>query len=132
MAAGQRTPTAVAESHRQLTGRRSFPGTVQPHQQDHGRGLIGEAKRVRRLTEQPHELLIDEPDHLLARRQVCEHLLADRCRTHPVDERFGNLEVHIGFEQRQAYLAECRVDVDFGQHAAAREALDNLLETTLQ
>src|SRR2546426_6319703 len=61
-----------------------------------------------------------------------QQLLSSRRVAHPVDKRLGDLDVHVGFQEGQPDVAECRVDIGLGEHPAAGQTGDNLLKFTLQ
>src|SRR6202035_1334801 len=72
-------------------------------------------------TEQRDQLLVDDLHDLLAGGQRLEHVAADRAFANPVDERSSNAEVDVGFEQRDADLAQPDLDVLLGQAATTGE-----------
>src|SRR5437667_7462453 len=61
-----------------------------------------------------------------------QQLLSSRRVAHPVDKRLGDLDVHVGFQEGQPDVAECRVDIALGEHPAAGQTGDNLLKFALQ
>ena len=67
------------------------------------------------------ELLVDDLHDLLARRQAPHDVLAERARLHAGDEVLDDLEVDVGFEQREADLAHRARDHLFVQLSAAPE-----------
>ena len=74
------------------------------------------------VAEQREHLVADDLDDLLRRRQAAEDVLPHRPIAHAVDERLDDLEVDVGFEQRQADLAQRRLDVLRRQPRLRREA----------
>jgi hypothetical protein len=69
----------------------------------------------------------DLHDHL-PRRHRLDDVDADRARAHLVDERARDIERDVGIEQRTANFAQRRIDVGFGQRAAARQAVEDTAE----
>src|SRR3990172_5260523 len=71
---------------------------------------------------------MDDFDDLLRRRKRAMHFLAHGLLAHAPEKVLDNLEVDVGFEQRQPYLAQRLVDVGLGQNAFAREFLEDGVE----
>ena len=80
------------------------------------------------VAEERHHLVADDLDDLLRRRQAAEHVLPHRPVAHAVDERLDDLEVDVGFEQREPNLAQRRLDVLRRQPRLAAQRLENVLE----
>ena len=83
--------------------------------------------RGRRPT-QRDQLLVDDLDHLLTRRQAVEHVGADGLLADARDEVLDDLEVDVGLEQGQADLAHGGVDVGFADPAAAGQVAERLAQ----
>ena len=81
------------------------------------------------VAEQRQHLVADDLDDLLRRRQAPQHVLPHRPVAHAVDERLDDLEVDVGFEQRQPDLAQRGLDVLGRQPRLAAERLEDVLET---
>jgi hypothetical protein len=105
---------------------------MQPGQEDHRGRTVCEHQVACRPAQEAHQLLVDDLYHLLARRQVLHHLLADRRGADTVHKRLDDFEVDVGLQQRQAHFAQGGIDVRLGQHAAARQPFDDLLEAALK
>ena len=73
-----------------------------------------------RVAEQRQHLVADDLDDLLRRRQALEHVLVHRPIAHAIDERLDDLEVDVGFEQRQPDLAQRRLDGLLGEPVSPR------------
>src|SRR5438270_9069329 len=67
-------------------------------------------------------------DDLLARRDAAQHFFAERLFFDPSDELLGDLEIHIGFQQREADLAQRVIDVGFADRAMTAEVLKDVLK----
>ena len=63
------------------------------------------------VAEERQHLVADDLDDLLRRRQAPQDVLPHRPVAHAIDERLDDLEVDVGFEQRQPNLAQRRLDV---------------------
>ena len=55
-----------------------------------------------RVAEQRNELVPNDLDDLLGRRQALQHRLIGSAIPHAVDKSLDDLEVDVGFEERQA------------------------------
>ena len=84
------------------------------------------------VAEQRHHLVADDLDDLLRRRQAAEHVLLHRPVADAVDERLDDLEVDVGFEQRQPDLAQRRLDVLGRQPRFAPQGLEDVLQACAQ
>ena len=62
------------------------------------------------VAEQREQLVANDLDDLLARRQALQDRLIHRAIAHAIDERLDDLEVDVGFEQRQPDFAEGVLD----------------------
>ena len=62
------------------------------------------------VAEERQHLVADDPDDLLRRRQALQDVLLHRPIAHAIDERLDDLEVDVGFEQRQPDLAQRGLD----------------------
>ena len=116
----------------QLTGRRRLARTLQPEQEDDPRPLRRRLEAAVRVAEERHHLVADDLDHLLRRREAAENILPHGTVANTVDERLDDLEVDVGFEQREANLAQRGLDVLFRQPPLAAERLENVLEATAE
>jgi hypothetical protein len=78
--------------------------------------------------EELNELFMDDLNNLLGRVESREDLLAHRLFLHRFDELFDDLEMDVGFEQRDADLAETGVHILRGEFALAAEVFEDLLQ----
>jgi len=78
-----------------------------------------------RFAQRPHQFVVDDLDHLLARRQAAHHFLADSAFAHAANELLHHLEVDVSLQQRQAHLAHGDVDVALGQLAALLQVVED-------
>ena len=63
------------------------------------------------VAEQRQQLVAHDLDDLLDRRQALQDGLLGRLVANAIDERLDDLEVDVGFEQRQPDFAQRRLDV---------------------
>ena len=74
------------------------------------------------------QFVADDLDDLLARTQALQHFLADRLRPHRIGELLDDLEIHVGFEQRDADFLQGFVDVLLGEPAFAAKIFEDALQ----
>ena len=80
------------------------------------------------LAEHRGQLVVDDLDELLGRRDGLELRDADRLLLDPLEELAGQREVDVGLEEDAAYLAQPFLDVGFGEDAAAAQAREGGFE----
>ena len=80
------------------------------------------------IAEERDHLVADDLDDLLRRRQAAEHVLPQRPIPHAVDERLDDLEIDVGFEQRETDLAERGLHVLRRQPCLAPQGLEDVLK----
>ena len=93
----------------ELAGRRRLARTLQSEQQHDARRRRVFLQAAFGVAKQRQQLVADDLDDLLARRQALEDRLVHRLVADAVDERLDDLEVDVGFEQRQPDLAQRRL-----------------------
>jgi hypothetical protein len=108
-------------------GRRLARALQAEHQQD-ARPAIGRLQAALRVAEQRQHLVADNANDLLARRQTAEDLLIERAIAHTIDEGLDNLEVDVGFEQRQPDFPEGGLDRRLGETGLAADRPENVLQ----
>ena len=91
-------------------------------------GLPAEAQAGVLGSEQIHEFVVDELDDLLAGLDALDDLLAEGFVLDAFDEIAGDLEIHIGFEQRQAHFAQRVADVGLGDFSEPAQVAECVLE----
>ncbi len=124
----QHAPTLRLVLVGQLAGRGGLPGALQAHQQPDV--ALGAKRRLDRLpAEDVDQLVVDDGDDALFGLQRHQHVRTDGLLLHSLRELAGHFEVHVGLEQRDAHLAQRRLDVGFGQSAAAAQAVEHGLES---
>ncbi len=137
----QRMLALLCQPHRELSRGRRFPGALQAEHQDDARPLRRRLQPAGGVAEERHHLVADDPHHLLRRIEAAQHgvLRAARRRNrvhrpipHAIDERLDDLEVDVGFEERQADLAQRRLDAFRRQPRLAPERLEDALKPIAQ
>src|SRR4029077_14162880 len=78
------------------------------------------------------ELVAENLDDLLSRREGGHDLLTDSFGADLIDKLLDNLEVDVGLEQRQADFAQGLVDVFLGQGGLSAEGFEGALEFFLK
>jgi hypothetical protein len=119
----------LREPLRQFSRGGRLAGALQAQQEDDPRPLVRRLQPALGIAEQGHHFVADDLHDLLRRRQALQHILSHRAVADTIHERLDDLEVDVGFEQRQPDLAERRLDVLGGQPRFAPEALENVLKT---
>ena len=110
---------------RELAGGRGLARALQAREQDHRRRLHGEIERRGRAAHQRGELAMDDADQRLTRRQRADDLLADGLLLDRGDEVLDDRQRDVGFEQREAHLAQRVLDVGVGEPRFAAQLLDD-------
>ena len=124
----QRVLALLGQPLRQLAGGRRLARALQTQQQDDARPLVARLQPAFGVAEERDHLVAHDLDDLLRRRQAAKHILPERPIAHAVDERLDDLEVDVGFEQREADLAERRLHVLRRQPCLAPQGLENVLK----
>ncbi len=91
----------------------------------------GRPLKARRESPRAHErdeLLVDDLHDLLGRREALHDLGAQGALLHVAHELAHDLEVDVGFEQRQADLAHGLVDVGLAQLAVTAQLAEDALQ----
>jgi hypothetical protein len=118
----ERVAPLLAQVERQLGGVGRLAGAVEADQhQDLGR-LLRHLEGLALAAEDVDQLVVDDADRGLSRREGAEDVLADRALADCGDEVLGDLEVDVRLEQGAADLLHRLVDVLLGQAALTAEA----------
>ena len=121
-----RAAPLLLEQLGQLGGRGRFSRAVEADHHDPAR--LVELERFGVATEQRRQLVVEDFDDLLSRRDAAQHLLPERLLAHARDERLGHLEVHVRLQQREAHLTHRVGDVGLADRAVAPQVLEDALE----
>ncbi len=85
-------------------------------------------KRAVSLPSSVDQLVAHNLDHLLGRRERRKHFGSHSLDPNVLDQVAGNVQVHVGFQQCNANLAQRFMDVLFGQRALAAQVLEGALQ----
>ena len=114
----------LAEVARELGDVRRLTGALQTDHHHDRRRLGGEGQLRIGAAHERGELFADDLDDLLSRGQAVEHLGADGALGHSLDKVLDDLVAHVCFEERQAHLTHCELDVLFAQAALAAQVFE--------
>ena len=123
----QRLASLFLEQPREFAARGGFARTVQTDHQD-ATGAAAEIQPGVGRAEQVHEFVVDDFDDLLAGLDALDDFRADGLGFDALDEIAGDLEIHIGFQQRHADLAEGVGDVGLGNFSEPAQISEGVLE----
>ena len=112
----------------ELGGMSGFTGTLQAAQHDDGRRLRGILQTRVLSAHQVDELFVDDFDDHLSGSQALHDVGADRALGDGVGKALGDLEVNVGFEQRETHLTHRFLDVGFCQLALAFELFKGVIQ----
>ena len=113
----------------ELAGKRGLAGALQAREQHHGRQMGRAGERHRGLAEQAYQLLVHDPDHLLAGSQAPQHLFARGARFDPRHKVLGDRDLHVGLEQGAAHVAQGFADVVGAEPPLTAEVADDPVKT---
>ena len=102
----------------QLGGMRRLAGALQTAHQKNARRTVGARQRHRLPAHQSGQLLVDNFNDHLRRRQALHHLGPDRPLGHGIGKILGNLIVDVRLQQRHAHLTHRVPHVRLRQLAA--------------
>ena len=91
-------------------------------------GLAAEIQPGVGRAEQVHEFVVDDFDDLLAGLDALDDFRADGLGFDALDEIAGDLEIHVGFQQRHADFAERVGDVGLGNFPEPAQVAKGVLE----
>ncbi|GMA37010.1 hypothetical protein GCM10025876_32140 [Demequina litorisediminis] len=103
-------------------------GTLEAGEHDDRGAGLREVEATSLATEDRHEFLVDDLDHLLAGVQCTRDLLAERALPDVAGERADHGHRDVGVEQGAADLADGGVDVRLGQAALAPQVAERRRE----
>jgi hypothetical protein len=116
------------EPFRELPSAGGFARALQADDHDGAWRLIREAEFRLVATEDVDQLVLDDLDDLLCRRECGEDFLAERFYLDVLDQLLNNAEVDVGLKQRHADLAQGGLHIRGGQLAFAAQALEHALQ----
>src|SRR5579885_481212 len=116
------------EIFREFPGGRGFAGALKADDHHDSRRFIGETEPRGMRSEDFDQLVADDLDNLLRRGKRGEHFLPHRLFLNALDELLNDAEMHVGFQQRDAYLAERGFHVLRREFALSAEIFENALK----
>ncbi len=111
----------LLEVPRELGRRRRLARALEAHQHDDRGRMRRHCQAMTRAAEQLDQLVANDLDDLLARRERGEHVLADGFDADALDEALDDLEIDVGFEKSHAHFAQGLLDILLRQPAVATE-----------
>src|SRR5208283_3363279 len=128
----QRTVSAILKPVGKLARGSGFAGALQPGHEHDGWRLRGKLQFSRIFAESRDQLVADDLDNLLARRERSQHFLPDSLSLNAVDEFFDNFEVDVGFKHRQTNLFQRLGNVLFRKDGLSAKRLKGALKFFLE
>ena len=126
---GRHALRALAQPIADLGARRRLARALQAHHQDDDRRDGVEVEVGHRAAQHLDQVVVDDLDHHLARRDRADDIGADRLGPHRIDELAHDGQRHVGFEQGGADLAQGRVDIGFGERTAPAKLVEYVAQT---
>ncbi len=124
----QRPMAALLQPVRQLAGRGGLAGTLQAGHEHDRRWLRSELHLGSIAAQDLDQFIAQNLDDLLGGRERRRHLLPDSLFLDVVDELLYDLEVDVGFEQRQPDGAQRLLNVFFIEGGLAPQGLERALK----
>src|SRR5262249_45384709 len=116
----------------ELRDARRLAGALETQHHDHRWRAGRHRQSVRGASEKLGKLPVHDLHDLLAWREALKDILSDRLLADALHEGPDDLEVHVRFEQRDADLPECFLNVLLGEAARTPEAVEDRLEALRQ
>ena len=116
----------------QLGRRGGLARALEAHQHDDGGRGGSHGQAMPAAAQELDQLVVDDLDHLLGRRQGFQDVLADRLAPDGVDEGPHDLEVDVGLQEGHADLAQRLLDVVLGEAAPASQPVEDALQSGAQ
>ena len=124
----QRTMAALFQPCGQLAGGRGLTRTLQSRHQNHGRRLRCEFESGGIGSQHRDQLVANDLDDLLGGRKRGQHLLTQSLGADVLDQLLDDVQVDVGFEQRDPDLFERLADIFLGDGALATQVLKGALK----
>ena len=122
----------LLEVQREPGGERGLARALHAADQDPGRPALCAQQRLVAASEDLDQLVVDGADYLLAGRDRLQQLGAGGAFTDARDEVAHDAKVDVRLEQRDAHLAQRRIEVVLGNPPAATEAAKRGLQPLAQ
>src|SRR5690606_25051577 len=118
----------LLEAEGQLGRGGGLPRALEAAEEDHRRRPGGELDPGVLAAHQGRQLVPDNTDHLLGRREALQDLLAHRPGPDPLQEVFHHPEVDVRLQEGPPHLFEGLIYIRGRELAPAREAAEGLLQ----
>ena len=129
---GRHALRALAQAIADLGRRGGLARALQAHHQDDDRRDGVEVEVGDGAAQHLDQVIVDDLDDHLARRDRADDVGADRLGPHPVDELADDRQGHVGFEQGGADLAQGRIDIGLGERTAPAKLVEDVTQTFAQ
>ena len=111
----------------QFAGGGGLARTLQANQHQHIGMLAGQVEALGH-SQGGDQLFVDDFNDLLRRIQGFRDFQPNRAFAHPGNEVFDHGVVDIGFQQRQAHLAHCHINIRRREFAPAAQLRENIVQ----
>ena len=111
---------------------RGLARALQADHQDHDRRDGVEVEVGDGAAQHLDQVIVDDLDDHLARRDRADDVGADRLGPHLVDELADDGQGDVGLEQGRAHLAQGGVDIGFGERTAPAQLVEYIAQTFAQ
>jgi len=126
-------PARLREEAPELGGGRGLARALQAGHQDHRWDPVRELQGLRIVTaQQGHHLVADDAQHGLVGAEARQDRSTHSLDADAIQELLDHAEMDVGLEQREANLAERRVDVGFAQGPLATKRPEDSLQLVAQ
>ena len=123
-------PLLLAQVVGKLGRHGGFTRTLQTHQHNHIRRGAAQVKLILALaTKHLNQLVVDNGEHLLRRREAAQHIRANGPGLDTLNELPHQLQADIRLQHRQPHLAHGLLDIGFGQLALPTKISKNTFQT---
>ena len=112
----------------EFAGGSGFAGTLEADDEEDAGRIVGEAEFGFVAAEDFDQLVVNDADDLLRRREGGEHFLPHGAGFDAFDELLDDLKIDVGFEQGDANFAQGRFHVFGGQATFAAHVFEDALQ----
>ena len=126
---GRHALRALAQAIGDLGRGGGLAGALQADHQDDDRRDGPEIEIGDGAAQHLDQVVVDDLDDHLARRDRADDVGADRLRPDLVDELADDRQGDVGFEQGGPHLAQGRVDIGLGQRTTPPKLVENIAQT---
>ena len=105
---------------------------MQAREKNHRGRRRGKIQRCSAASHQLRQFPLNNANHRLPGRQRADHFLPERLFPNGGDQLLHDWKRDVGFEKCEAYLAQCVLDVRFGEPRFTAQLLDDAAEPLSQ